>query len=107
MSSSDQMPPKLAHGIGEFEVMPTGAPTDIKMGVGSVDPGTKVTPMKAGIGEIPIGNASSAVPGAKIDGLHNVGAIDGKENGGNPGSLGSPDSHRKNSTGMTYDYPGL
>lgn len=107
MAEKDQIPPKLGHGIGEFEVAPTGEPTDIKMGPGAGMDETATSVMAKGIGEIPIGNKSSAVPGAMIDGLHNVGAIDGKEGGGKPDSLGSADSHRKNSTGMTYDYPGL
>jgi hypothetical protein len=68
---------------------------------------TATSVMAKGIGEMPIGNKSSAVPGALIDGLHDVGPIDGKDGGGKPNSLGSPDSHRKSASGMTYDYPGL
>lgn len=110
MAREDQMPPKLAHGIGEvgcFE--PTGAPgsTGVKMGPPVFDPGKVVTPMTEGIGEIPISNTSADTNKVPIDGLHDVGSIDGKDGGGKPGSLGSPESHRMNSTGMTYKYPGL
>ena len=109
MAEKDQIPPMLKHGVGNIgKIQPTGEEyLDVHIGPPVHDPGPSVTPMKAGIGEIKIGNQSADQANIPIDGLHDVGSIDGKSGAGKPGSLGSPESHRKNSTGMTYEYPGL
>lgn len=107
MASKDQMPPKLGHGIGEFDINPTGEKTDIRMGIPISDPGPKVTPMVEGVGEIPIGHSNADVAGVQIDGMHNVGSIDGKEGGGKPESLGDPMTYRNSGTGVDFKYPGL
>ena len=83
--------------IGKIE--PTGAETDISMGPkAGMDSGTSLTPMKAGVGELPVSGKSSSVPGVHIDGNTNTGKVGGD---------GSESSYRKSTTGMTYDYPGL
>lgn len=108
MAEKDQIPPMLKHGVGNIgEIHPTGEQyLDIHTGPPVHDPGKAVTPMKAGIGEIPIGNQSADTNMVPQDGLHDVGRIDGKDGFGKPGS-GPSQSIRKSTIGMTYDYPGL
>lgn len=108
-------PVKLPHGAnnigridGVSDDMKGMLEDESKMGptMGYPD-SAKMTPMTEGIGELPVSRKDSDVPGSMIDGLHDIGAVDGKKGLGKPESGGSPTMHRENASGMTYEYPGL
>lgn len=103
---------KIPHSGGSIgRIEPTGAAdsTGKTMGpTGGVDSGTALTPMKAGIGEIPVDGKSSSVPSAGINGLL-AAPVDGMKVA-TPDSGGSPMGYVKsdsNGPGGAPPYPGL
>lgn len=101
---------KIPHDGGNIgSINPTSAPdsTGKPMGpTGGVASGTALTPMKAGIGEIPVDGKSSSVPSAPIDGLHQV-KVDGKEMGGVDSGPDHMSFVKNGGVGGAPPYPGL